>query len=130
MPVLYAQFSGGQQLFFGPTPIPGLSLTLPEGAGESALVSLNVPASYAVIGGGNNGQGGQFYISVNGTTLPNYAEYDYIQSMSEQNMPVRVPVTLVVAVPLTQQPQTVVGLAANCIIDSPASLSALIRRTR
>jgi hypothetical protein len=35
-------------------------------------------------------------------------------------------VTLVVAVPLKLKPQTVVALAANCIIDSTASLSVLI----
>jgi hypothetical protein len=125
MPVIYAEFKGQQQ-FLGQTPIPGLSLTIPEGAGDQALVILNVPASYAVIANFTSGRGGQFNISVDGTTLPEYAEYDYVASMSAQNMPVRVPVTLVVAVPLKLKPQTVVALAANCIIDSTASLSVLI----
>jgi len=125
MPVMYAQFSGQQQ-FLGQTPIPGLSLTIPEGVGDQALVILNVPASYAVIASFTSGSGGQFYISVDGTVLPEYAEYDYVVSMNAQQTPVRMPATLVVAVPLTLKPQTVVGLAANCIIDSTASLSVLI----
>ena len=125
MSVLYAEFKGQQQ-FLGQTPIPGLTLTLPEGAGESALVILNVPASYAVIANFTNGQGGQFYISVNGTVLPEYAEYDYVVSMNAQQTPVRMPATLVVSIPLTLKPQTVVALAANCIIDSTASLSAIV----
>ena len=126
MPVLYAQFSGQQQQFFDqPTPIPGLSLTIPEGVGDSALVILNVPASYAVIID-SSGQGGQFNLSVDGTMLPEYAAYNYLTSMPLQNVNGRVPATLVVAVPLTLQPQTVVALASYCIIDSSASLSALI----
>jgi hypothetical protein len=125
MPVLYAQFSGQQQ-FLGLAPIPGLSLTIPEGVGDDALVTLNVPASYAVIANFTNGQGGRFGISVDGTTLPNYAGYNYLTSMWLQNVQGRIPATLVVAVPLKLKLQTVVGLAANCIIDSPASLSVLI----
>jgi hypothetical protein len=125
MSALFVQFSGQQQ-FLGQTPIPGLTLTLPEGAGESALVTLNVPASYAVIANFTGGQGGQFNISVDGAVLPAYAAYNYINSMSAQNLPVRVPATLVVSVPLTLKPQKVVGLAQNCIIDSTASLSAIL----
>ena len=125
MAILYAEFSGQQQ-FLGQIPIPGLTLTLPEGSGESALVILNVPASYAVIASFTGGSGGQFYISVDGTVLPEYAEYDYVVSMNAQQTPVRMPATLVVSVPLKLKPQTVVGLAANCIIDSTASLSAII----
>jgi mannose-binding lectin len=126
MAVLFAQFSGQQQQFLNSVAIPGLTLTLPEGAGESALVTLNVPASYAVIANFTSGRGGQFNISVDGTTLPAYAEYDYVVSMNSQNTPVRMPTTLVVAVPLKLRTQTVVGFAANCIIDSPCSLSAII----
>jgi hypothetical protein len=125
MSALFAQFSGYQQ-FLGPAPIPGLTLTLPEGAGESALVILNVPASWAVVGGGNNGQGGQFNISVDGNTLAPYAAYNYLTSMPLQNVNGRIPATLVVSVPLLLQPQTVVALASNCIIDSTASLSAIV----
>ena len=125
MPVLFAKFKGQQQ-FLGSVPIPGLSLTIPEGAGDDALVILNVPAPYAVMGSWTSGRGGVFTISVDGTVLPDYAEFDYVQSMSSQNMPVRVPVTLVVAVPLKLKNQTVVALAGNCIIDTSASLSVLI----
>ena len=123
--VLYAQSSGSQQ-FLGPVPIPGLTLTLPEGVGALALIILNVPASYAVVANFTNGQGGWFGLSVDGTTLPEYAAYNYISSMPLQNVQGRVPATLVVAVPLKLKPQTVVGLAGNCIIDSPCTLSAIM----
>jgi hypothetical protein len=125
MPVLYAEFKGQQQ-FLGRTPIPRLSLTIPEGAGDSALVILNVPAPYAVIANFTGGQGGVFNLSVDGTMLPEYAEFDYIVSMNAQSTPVRMPVTLVVAVPLKLKNQTVVAYASSCIIDSSASLSVLI----
>lgn len=125
MPILYAEFKGQQQ-FLGLTPIPGLSLTIPEGVGDDALVILNVPASWAVIANFTNGQGGRFGISVDGVTLPNYAGYNYLTSMWLQNVQGRTPATLVVGIPLKLKTQTVVGLAANCIIDSPASLSVLI----
>ena len=126
MAVLFAQFSGTKQFLAAFTPIPGLTLTLPEGVQESALVILNVPASYAIIANWTGGQGGRFGISVNGTMLPAYAGYNYTTSIPLQNVDARVPATLVVGVPLTLKPQTVVGLAYNCIIDSTASLSALI----
>ena len=125
MPISFAEFKGQQQ-FLGSVPIPGLSLSVPEGAGDSALVILNVPAAYAVMGSWTGGRGGVFNISVDGTVLPEYAEFDYVISMNAQNTPVRVPVTLVVAVPLKLKNQTVVAMAANCLIDSSASLSVLI----
>lgn len=125
MPVLFAQFSGQMQ-FLGSAPIPGLSLTIPEGVQETALVILNVPASYAVIANWTSGRGGRFNLSVDGVILPAYAEYDYVMSMSAQNMPVRTPATLVVGLPMTLKPQKVVALAANCIIDSTASLSVVL----
>ena len=125
MPVLFAQFAGQQQ-FLGPAPIPGLTLTIPEGVQENALVILNVPASYAVIANWTSGRGGRFNISVDGAILPAYAEYDYVTSMSGQNMPVRMPATLVVGLPLTLKPQKIVALASNCIIDSTASLSVVL----
>ena len=62
-----------------------------------------------------------------GTMLPAYAEYDYVKGWGSQGT-VRVPTTLVVAVPLMLKKQTVVALAQNCIIDSTASLSAIVRR--
>ena len=124
MPVLYAVFKGQKQ-FIGQEPIPGLTLTLPEGVNEQALVILNVPAAYSVIASFTGGQGGVFNISVDGTMLPEYAEYDYIRSMNAQSTPVRVPVTLVVAVPLKLKNQTVVAYAASCILDNTASLSVV-----
>ena len=123
MPILYAEFKGQQQ-FVTQAPIPGLSLTIPEGAGEQALIILNVPASYNV-GGSGDGSGGQFNLSVDGTMLPEYAAYNYGQYGS-YGLPLRMPATLVVAVPLTLKQQTVVAYAQTCIIDTSASLSVLI----
>jgi mannose-binding lectin len=126
MAVLFAEFKGQQQFLATPTPIPGLSLTIPEGSGESALVILNVPASYAIVANWTNGQGGWFGLSLDGTQLPEYAAYNYISSMNLQNVQGRVPATLVVAVPMKLKMQKVIGLAQNCIIDSSASLSVII----
>ena len=97
-------------------------MTLPEGSGDSAVVTLNVPAPYSL---GSYGEGGKFQISVDGTVLPAFAEYDYVIGMGSRGT-VRVPTTLVVAVPLMLKKQTVVALAQNCIIDSTASLSAIV----
>jgi len=124
--MLFAEFKGQQQFGSQPTPIPNLTLTLPEGSGESALVILNVPAPYSVVASWTGGQGGQFNISVDGTMLPEYAAYNYLTAMSASSLPPRVPATLVVAVPLKLKHQTVVAYAQNCIIDSTASLSATI----
>lgn len=126
MSVLFAQFAGQQQFLDTPTPIPGLTLKLPEGSGESALVTLNVPAVYSVVAQWTSGRGGVFNISVDGTVLPAYAAYNYVSTNPPQFINPRVPVTLVVSVPLILKNQTVVGLAANCIIDSTASLSAIV----
>ena len=65
---LYAQTSGTQQTNSATlVPIPGLSLTIPEGVGSSALVTLNLPNPYA---SGDNFPGGFFGISVNGALSP------------------------------------------------------------
>ena len=107
------------QQFIQQAPIPGLTLKLPEGVNEQALVILNVPASYSVA----RNTGGVFNISVDGTMLKEYAEYDFTNySPSTRG---RSPATLVVAVPLILKNQTVVAYAANCIIDSSASLSVI-----
>jgi hypothetical protein len=59
---LYAQTSGNQSTNSGSfVPIPGLSLTIPEGVGTAALVILNLPRPYAT---GNNNPGGNFGVSV------------------------------------------------------------------
>ena len=106
--------------------IPGLSLTIPEGAGAMAIVTLNLPNPYAQ---GNNNPGGMFGISVNGTVSPVQASFTY----NEQNPSStgRVPTTLVVGVPLGLKPQTVQAMwfgvrGSNVIIDSPATLSAIL----
>ncbi len=103
-----------------------LSLTLPEGFQQRALVTLNVPAVYSVVAQWTNGQGGVFNISVDGNVLPAYAAYNYLWSSFSAQVQARVPVTLAVAVPLLLKPQTVVALASNCIIDSTASLSVIL----
>jgi hypothetical protein len=123
MPILYAQSSGSQQFLNQPTPMNGLSLTLPEGFNMQVLIILNVPSPYSITFGGAGG--GWFGISVDGTTLPVFASYTYNSSMPTNN-PGRVPTTLVVAVPLGAKPQKIVALASNCIVDSPATLSVIL----
>jgi mannose-binding lectin len=124
---LYAQTSGTQQTNSGTfVPIPGLTLTIPEGVGTSALVILNVPMPYAT---GNNYPGGTFGITVNGTASPVGASFTY----NDQNpgSTGRIPTTLVVSVPLVNAAQTVAGVwygvrGSTVIIDTPASLSAIL----
>lgn len=124
---LYAQTSGTQQTNSGTSvPIPGLSLTIPEGVGTSALVILNVPMPYAT---GNNYPGGTFGITVNGTALPVVAGFTY----NDQNpgSTGRIPTTLVVSVPLAGAAQTVTAVwngvrGSTVIIDTPATLSAIL----
>jgi hypothetical protein len=105
----------------GLAPIPGLSLQIPAGSGEQALVILNVPAPYLTR---YLDEGGYvaFCVSVDGTTLPANAKFTGPND-------VRVPTTLVVAVPLAAKPQTIVALWGGFDvyghIDSPASLSAM-----
>ena len=124
---LYAQTSGTQQTNSGTfVPIPGLTLTIPEGVGTAALVILNVPMPYAQ---GNNYPGGTFGITVNGTALPVVAGFTY----NDQNpgSTGRIPTTLVVSVPLANAAQTIAGVwygvrGSTVIIDSPATLSAIL----
>src|SRR4051794_5800606 len=125
---LYAETSGKHQTNSGTwVPIPGLSITLPEGVGTTALVILNMPNPYAT---GNDYPGGGFGITVNGTLSPVQAIFTY----SEKAPPItgRMPTTLVVGVPLTQVKggQTVQAVwfgvrASTVIIDSPSTLSAV-----
>jgi hypothetical protein len=107
-----------------PVPIPELNMTLPEGVGEQALLILNVPNVYATTGG--NVPGGRFGISVNGTVLPAYATFMYNSVPPSGD---RLAQTLVVAVPLTVEPQQVQAVwqtynGCTVVIDTPASLSA------
>ncbi len=119
MSALYAQTSqpsikAGQPAI----PIPGLSLTLPEGAGDVALVILNVPNSYATAR-----SGARFDISIDGNKSPVYAAYSYSSNVDNPALELT---TLVVGVPLTLKPQAIVAWAQGCIIDSPATLSAIV----
>jgi hypothetical protein len=124
---LYAQTTGKQSTNSGSfVPIPGLTFTIPEGAGAAALVILNVPMPYAT---GNSNPGGTFGVSVGGTVSPVLAGFTY----NEQNPPSdgRMSTTLVVSVPLAGAPQTVVGMwqgvrGSTVIIDTPATLSAIL----
>jgi hypothetical protein len=126
---LYAQTSGTQQTNSGTfVPIPGLSITLPEGVGTMAIVILNVPNPYAK---GNNFPGGTFGISVNGTVSPVQAVFTYNEQNPQSTG--RIPTTLVVGVPLTQVKggQNVQAVwfgvrGSTVIMDTPSTLSALL----
>jgi hypothetical protein len=126
MPVLYAQTSGSQQTNSADfTPIPGLSLPLPEGDGLTALVILNLPNPYAT---GNDYPGGTFAIAVNGTVQPAIASFTYTDEVPPTTN--RMPTTLCVGVPLIIGPQTVVAMwqgvrGSTVILDSPATLSVV-----
>jgi hypothetical protein len=125
---LYAQSSGTQSTNSGTfVPIPGLSITVPEGVGTSALIILSVPNPYAQ---GNNFPGGVFGVSVNGTISPVQAVFTYNEQQPAGTG--RIPTTLVVSVPLAQTgQQTILGLwcgvrGSKVIIDTPATLSAIL----
>ncbi|MBR1272605.1 hypothetical protein JQ629_34525 [Bradyrhizobium sp. AUGA SZCCT0222] len=124
---LYAQTSGTQSTNSGTfVPIPGLSLTLPEGVGTSALVILNLPMPYAQ---GNDYPGATVGITVNGTALGVAASFTYNEQVPSSTG--RVPTTLVVSVPLAGAPQTIAGVwygvrGSTVIIDTPATLSAIL----
>jgi hypothetical protein len=130
---LYVQTTGTQTVGFGqsPTPIPGLTLTIPEGFGERALVTLNVPNPYSYTESRGYVAGGWFGLSVDGTTLPNVASFTFaLPSLGSVENLGRTPVTLVAAVPLAGKPQTVVALWRSygmwLRLDTPASLSAIL----
>jgi mannose-binding lectin len=124
---LYAQTSGNHSTNSGSfVAIPGLEITLPGGVDTTAIVVLNVPNPYA---NGNNFPGGTFGIAVNGTVSPVQAVFTY-----NEQQPVsagRIPTTLVVGVALKEGQQSVQAVwfgvrGSNVIIDSPATLSALL----
>ena len=72
---LYAQTSGTQQTNSGTfVPIPGLTLTIPEGVGTSALV----PECADAHATGNDWPGGTFGITVNGAASPVIAGFTYM----------------------------------------------------
>lgn len=132
MGLIFAQTTGTQTVGFGmsPTPIPGLTLTIPEGVGEQALVTLNVPNPYSYNESAQYVAGGWFGLSVDGTTLPNVASFTFVRSMQSADNLGRTPVTLMAAVPLAIKPQTVVALWQSygmwLRLDTPASLSAIL----
>jgi hypothetical protein len=124
---LYAQSSGTHQttspVF---TDFASLNITIPEGVGTMAIVTLNVPFPYAT---GNDNPGGSFGISINGTTSPVTAGFTYNEKQPSAFG--RIPTTLVVGVPLGSKPQVIKALWQNVrgstvVIDSPATLSAIL----
>jgi hypothetical protein len=123
---LYAQTTGTHTTNSGSfVAIPGLTLTIPEGAGTFALVILNLPNPYAT---GNDFPGGTLGISVNGAVSPVIAVFTYNEAQPVSTG--RIPTTLVVAVPLINKAQTVQAMwsgvrGSTVHIDSPASLSAI-----
>ncbi len=127
MTVLYAQTSSTLSTNASQfTPIPGLTVVLPEGVDLLALVVLNLPNPYAE---GNNFPGATLGISVNGTVSPVQASFTYgVQAPVSFN---RMPTTLVVGIRLTSKLQSVQALwygvrGSTVIIDSPSTLSAFI----
>jgi mannose-binding lectin len=124
---IYAQTTGTHQTDSGSfVPIPGLSVTIPEGVGVTALVTLNVPNPYAK---GNDFPAGTLGVSVNGTASPVVAVFTYNEQVPPSTG--RIPTTLVVGVPLVNHKQTIVGMwsgvrGSTVIIDTPASLSAVL----
>ena len=123
----YVQVNGPLQTNSGSwTPIPGLTLTIPEGVGIQAIVIVNLPNPNAT---GNNYPGGNIGVSVNGSVLPMYACFTYDSQQPQSTG--RKPTTLVVGVPLGQKPQQVQAVwsgvrGATVIIDSPASMTVIM----
>jgi len=73
--ILYAQTTGTHTTNSASfAPMPSLSLTLPEGVKETALIILNVPNPYAT---GNSNPGGTFAISVGGVVQTPVASFTY-----------------------------------------------------
>lgn len=102
----YAQSSGSQSTTSAsPVPVPGLTITIPEGVGDSALVIVNLPNPYAT---GSNFPGGAISITVNGTPSTVTAAFTYNDQQPQSSG--RVPTTLVVAVPLENTSQTIVAM--------------------
>lgn len=108
-----------------PTPIPELSLEIPEGSGEQAVIILNTQATAqgAITGG-------YFALSVDGVTLPQTAAF-FPPTSSPPPAKFTIPCTLVAAVPLKLKPQKVQALwhlnpSGSNLSISISSLTALI----
>ena len=124
---LYAQTSGTQSTNSGSfVPIPGLSLTIPEGVDATALVILNLPMPYAT---GSNYPGGMVGISVDGTVSPVVGGFTYNEQVPPSTG--RIPTMLVVGVPLGDTAQNVEAVwlgvrGSTVVIDTTATLSAIL----
>src|SRR3978361_2250513 len=121
----YAQCAAQQTNATTWASMTGLTLTIPEGVGETAIVILNVPMPYAT---GNNNPGGTFGISVNGAVSTVTASFTYNEVQPPSTG--RVPTTLVVGSPLGNKAQTIQAVwygvrGSTVIIDSPATLTAI-----
>jgi hypothetical protein len=111
------------------TNIPGLNFVLPQASSDQthALVILNLPNPYA---SGSDTPGGYIGISVNGAVLVPVGCFTS-ESKTPQSFG-RKPVTLVVHIPLlNNNTQNINAVwqsvrSSNIIIDTPASLSAII----
>jgi mannose-binding lectin len=126
--IISAQSSGTHSTNSGSwTPIPGLAIQLPRGIKDNVLLVLNVPNPYAT---GNNYPGGNFGIQVNGTVLAPTATFTYNEQVPPSTG--RIPTTLTATAALSDSgDQTVVAVwsgvrGSNVIIDSPATLSAIL----
>jgi hypothetical protein len=130
MAVYYAQTSGNLSTSaVSPQPIPGLSVKIPAGVGDQILVVLNVPNPYATPGAGTQFPGGWFGIAVDGKVQPAFASFTYNEAQPPSTG--RVPTTLVIAVELAPNPQTIQGMwhgirNSTVMLDSPATLSATL----
>jgi mannose-binding lectin len=124
---LYAQTSGRHSTTSDSyVPIPGLTITIPQGVGTSALIILNLPYAYAE---GPDFPGGIFGIAINGAVSTVVGGF----TTSTQTVPNtgRVPTTLVLNVPLAGAVQTITALwrgvrGSEVIIDSPATLTGIL----
>ncbi|MBR1224180.1 MULTISPECIES: hypothetical protein [unclassified Bradyrhizobium] len=124
---IYAQTSGTQSTTSDSyVPIPGLTFSIPEGVGTSALIILNLPYVYAE---GPASPGGIFGIAINGAVSPVVGGFTSGTPVVPNTG--RVPTTLIVNIPLAGAAQTITALwrgvrGSTVIIDSPASLSAIL----
>jgi mannose-binding lectin len=105
--------------------LPGLTVQVPEGVGEQALLILNVPNPYAT---GNANPGGNFGLKVNGEVQSAFASFTYCEVNPSSSG--RVPTTLVITVPLSESGGLTVTAVCSSVrgstvvIDSPATLTA------
>jgi hypothetical protein len=125
--IISAQSSGSQSTNSSTwTPIPGLSIKIPGGVGETVLLILNIPNPYAT---GNKNPGGNFGIQVNGTVQPATATFTYNEAQPTSFG--RIPTTLCVPILVnSKDPSVITAVWSNVRgstvhIDSPATLSAV-----